>query len=424
MKKTKELMIALIIGLILFILPNISQAAVNVTKNVYSNNGSAKYQFTGLELNTSHDYEFGVTKTESEEVTKWHLITEKDATSVTIDLTGGTTEFADIIRAVTTGYVTIRDKNEPTTIVVNHHAIDLSIPYLNISNYSVINNGKEFGLNKDNGIQINFWKAGNSQAYYQYEKITDQNVINKYKEIKSKNGNYNELQSLLKTQAPTSNWNSWKYWNGYMDSDPGYGYPQSPISVPDSGLYYMWIYIAGNNIRNLYGYILVDNLQPEIALDSISLPKTQNVELGKTLTLTPTFSPSTTTNKIVTWSSSDESVATVDNAGKITPKKLGSTIITVTSQDGTKKATCTVTVVAASSSGNNNSGNGSSGGSNGSGSGNSGSTTGTTNGAKDPTTATGSLPYTGVSIGIITMIILVTSGGIYTYLRYKRLRGI
>ena len=77
----------------------------------------------------------------------------------------------------------------------------------------------------------------------------------------------------------------------------------------------MWIYLAGNNTRNAYGYILVDNLKPEIALDSISLPSTKNVSLGETLTLIPTFSPANTTNKIVKWSSSDETVATVDNNG-------------------------------------------------------------------------------------------------------------
>lgn len=142
---------------------------------------------------------------------------------------------------------------------------------------------------------------------------------------------------------------------GYFSN--GYGYTQRNVNTPDYGLYYMWIYLAGNNVKNLYGYILVDNLQPEIALDSISLPKTDEVELGKTLTLTPTFSPVNTTNKIVTWSSSDESVATVDNAGKITPKKIGSTIITVTSQDGNKKAFCTVTVTQPNTSNNNNNDN-------------------------------------------------------------------
>ena len=222
----------------------------------------------------------------------------------------------------------------------------------------------------------------------------------------------------------------------------------------------MWIYLAGNNIRNLYGYILVDNLQPDIALDRISLPKTQEVELGKTLTLTPTFSPENTTNKIVTWSSSDESVATVDNAGKITPKKIGSTIITVTSQDGNKKASCTVTVIQKanepsnekpSSENNSNTNNGTTtnGGSNNGGSSNSGSTTnGTTNNASsnngattnggttnngsnngtskenDKTIATGKLPQTGVGIGLSTLLFATIGASIVFYVKNRKYKGI
>ena len=475
MMSRKSIFIFILLGVtLLLLIPNISNAAVDVSRNIYANNGSAKYEFTGLTLDKSHEYEFGLTKTSAAEVEKWHLITEYTETTATVDITGGTSEFTNVITAVEKGYITIRDKtDESQKVVVDHHEIDLSISYLNITNYNVINNGKD--LDKSN-IQVNFWNASNSKAYYQYEKITDENVISKYKEIKAKNGDFNELQSLLKTKAPSSNWTTWEYWNGHGGStENGFGYTQSSVSVPDYGLYYMWIYLAGNNIRNLYGYILVDNLQPEIALDSISLPKTKEVELGKTLTLTPTFSPENTTNKIVTWSSSDESVATVDNAGKITPKKIGSTIITVTSQDGNKKASCTVTVIQKANepsntqqSGGNNGGttNGetNNGGSSNGGTTSGGSNVGTTNGNNNsnkngsvqgasidndkktntsnnkPSTASSSknkttgkkdntvsptiLPQTGLGRGIMVIVIIATVYGIYAYRKYNYLKDI
>ena len=201
-------------------------------------------------------------------------------------------------------------------------------------------------IDETNCIQIALRCASNSKAYYQYEKITDENIIKKFKEIKATNGNYLQLQSMLKTTVPNSNWISWKYWNGYdsFNGMNGFGYTQSPVSVPESGLYYMWVYFSGEGLKNIYGYILVDNLEKDTPLESISLPEKEEIELGNTLTLTPTFNPENATNKTVTWTSSDESVATVDNNGKVTSKKIGSTIITVTSQDGNKKATCTVTV--------------------------------------------------------------------------------
>lgn len=80
-------------------------------------------------------------------------------------------------------------------------------------------------------------------------------------------------------------------------------------------------------------------------VENISLPEKETLKLGNTLILTPNITPENTTNKNVTWSSSDEEVATVDNFGKITSLKPGTTIITVTTEDGNKKATCIITVI-------------------------------------------------------------------------------
>lgn len=66
--------------------------------------------------------------------------------------------------------------------------------------------------------------------------------------------------------------------------------------------------------------------------------------VGKTATLTAVIEPETATNKEVSWSSSDTSVATVKN-GTITALKEGTTNITVTTKEGGYTATCALTVV-------------------------------------------------------------------------------
>ena len=80
-------------------------------------------------------------------------------------------------------------------------------------------------------------------------------------------------------------------------------------------------------------------------LEGIELPATKSVYLGKSVTLKPTFIPEYASNKNVTWSSSDRSVATVDSDGIVTSKSVGTTTITCTSEDGSIKATCVVTVL-------------------------------------------------------------------------------
>ncbi|MBQ4069665.1 MAG: Ig-like domain-containing protein [Lachnospiraceae bacterium] len=69
------------------------------------------------------------------------------------------------------------------------------------------------------------------------------------------------------------------------------------------------------------------------------------VKLGTTLQLKATVS-SDASNKKLTWTSSDTSVATVSSTGLVTAKKVGKATITATAQDGSgKKATCVVTVI-------------------------------------------------------------------------------
>ena len=68
-----------------------------------------------------------------------------------------------------------------------------------------------------------------------------------------------------------------------------------------------------------------------------------NLLVGGTVNLTATVSPSNATNKTITWTSSNTSVAVVNSSGKVTAKGKGSTIITATSSNG-KTATSKIIV--------------------------------------------------------------------------------
>lgn len=79
-----------------------------------------------------------------------------------------------------------------------------------------------------------------------------------------------------------------------------------------------------------------------VNVTSITLSsKTMNLEVGQTGTLTATVTPDNATNKTVTWTTSNDKVATVAN-GVVTAVGKGTATITAAA-DG-KTATCTVTV--------------------------------------------------------------------------------
>lgn len=83
-----------------------------------------------------------------------------------------------------------------------------------------------------------------------------------------------------------------------------------------------------------------------IKTGKITLNKTTaGLVKGKNLQLTATVTPTNTTNKAVTWSTSNASVATVSTSGLVTAKATGTATITCTAKDGSGvKATCKVTV--------------------------------------------------------------------------------
>ena len=67
-----------------------------------------------------------------------------------------------------------------------------------------------------------------------------------------------------------------------------------------------------------------------------------SVKPGETLQLSGAITPADATDLNVTWSSSDESVAAVDQNGLVTILSEGDAIITVTTEDGGYSATCTL----------------------------------------------------------------------------------
>jgi len=87
-----------------------------------------------------------------------------------------------------------------------------------------------------------------------------------------------------------------------------------------------------------------------IAVTGLTItPNTMNIQIGNSANINPTITPANAANQNITWTSSNNNVATVANspAGNfaiVTGESVGTAIIIATTQDGGFTARCTVTV--------------------------------------------------------------------------------
>jgi|GEM_PF-2376310 len=134
--------------------------------------------------------------------------------------------------------------------------------------------------------------------------------------------------------------------SGYFGS-----YSKNMKTTLSPGTYYLIVLQ-----KQEYQYLFVDeiygisveftSLAPaEVGVTDVSLNK-HSITLteGESETLRATVSPSNAANQNVTWSSSNESVATVNSNGRVLAAGEGETTITVRTVDGGRIATATVTV--------------------------------------------------------------------------------
>ena len=124
------------------------------------------------------------------------------------------------------------------------------------------------------------------------------------------------------------------------------------VSVNDAGLLTALgesevIITATTEDGNFTASTTVTVTSPNIDVTGVEInPTTVNVTIGETTGLAANIFPQNATNPNITWSSSDESIATVNSNGLITAIEEGTAIITATTNDGNFTANTTVTVTA------------------------------------------------------------------------------
>lgn len=127
-------------------------------------------------------------------------------------------------------------------------------------------------------------------------------------------------------------------WSTLKNYGSGFSIEVPLRNTSTSSSQYPYVYVYGAEIEVTYTV-------EDVHVTSVSLNKnTLSMEEGDTEQLTETVLPANATDKSVSWSSSNNAVATVNSSGLVTAVSAGSATITVTTTDGGYTASCAVTV--------------------------------------------------------------------------------
>lgn len=435
MKIIKFLLVLLFSFLMMATISNATDGVI-VKMEFVGLDATMNFEFSGLTLNKDNKkYEWGFTELKNDEITEWYDLADFTNNKANVIIDPKIDSIANIVNKSDRGFVTIREKG--SNIVMEPREVDLRIPLLELTDKPIINNGDKFSADREKCISLKLNDTFNLS--YQFEKVTDSNVINKYRELKNISANrediVNSLEKIIKKTPSSSGWIDWNYQNGaYYHRDGRYGYPIGEIKVNDDGLYYMWIKAYKSGLKTIYGVSLIDNLNTNVPLEGISLSSNYDIRVGDERKLDLEYKPTQASNREVTWESEDKSIATVDSEGRVKGIKAGSTKITAISKDGNKRATTVVNVtekgnIYAGSSENgkvvNDSVNNKQNVNNTNQRGANNKETIISANDKDNTTAKGRLPQTGESLIVISSLLVIGLATIFGIRIYnKNFRGI
>jgi len=203
--------------------------------------------------------------------------------------------------------------------------------------------------------------------YQEYMKLGDITVLSLESELRLKNITDNDVQATV-TQTIVENptdfvsgslsfcFNS--CYTGNVNRTLTGTISANSFSVGYHADFYVYEGIS-NRIKVKYTAYILDGLaktnlktvtvtyayENHIPVTDVTLDRTTaSLTVGNTLQLTAAVAPDNATDKNVTWTSSDPGTASVDESGNVTALAAGTAVITVTTEDGNKTATCTLTV--------------------------------------------------------------------------------
>lgn len=259
----KKKILTIVLGIALFI-PTIKASNDNpkvVSEIVKDGSLDFNVKLSDMNLETSKEYEWSLVENQAAtpEDSTWTTVNNWTNNTMDIYLDYSTDKIFNVLSKVDTAYLVVREK-ESKSVISNHIKVDVSVPYA----YGAVPYEREGGTyGAGNEIDLpNLFKIGaleqNDNAITAI-KITDNDIIQKYLDLKKSNNvtatSIAELitsLNLTSVDVPNNFEFTFKY---HSDSDrtaKGFG-------MTENALYFLWGSESYEDSKTIYGVTIYDN---------------------------------------------------------------------------------------------------------------------------------------------------------------------
>lgn len=306
MTKLKYLIVLFLLSIILFLIPTIVNADDTFTttdgivvKKVVTgfSNGSIELKVSNIELSSEGNYTWGIGESPSvDKLTNWYVLGDINASKKTasLNLTVQDKTILALLRKTNTAYLFIKDTKSTDdttddTLVIDSLEVDLTLPplyafdyYIWLDSYYIIG-GNLSSFEEWSGATYNI-----KNAYYKFEKITDERLVANYKQALLDGTSLSEVFSIdASTVENIENWTACTRDNNY---------PFTKIDktkVPtEQGAYYLWLKAKDTDSKTVYGCLIVniDADGPTVEKIYVSSPESGTYKTGQTVKIRVGFS--------------------------------------------------------------------------------------------------------------------------------------
>ncbi len=258
MKVRKLLIILILMFLTICLVKTEVRAALHnnedltVTTKKESSDGTIAIGISGLELDLGKRYEWTVVKSIPTDTTTWYELIFAETDQVEIMLSPSIPEILDIITESEMANIYIREIGSTENIVER----------LSVSTVFDLYGGIDIRLEDEREYSLERM-YGYSKGYYMLQEITDIDIIQKYLES---NRSVDAIVDMLPTTAPASGWIGMTSF-----SFSTYTYDYNGGLYEEGKLYLLWGQITGAvGTRAVYGYNILDKLEDDLKKPIVS----------------------------------------------------------------------------------------------------------------------------------------------------------